>query len=86
MLFRTTLTSKGQLTFPKELRDKLGIKQGDQITFEYANETIRVRIVPVMGLEELYSSLTPSGEKPITEEESKELYAKHRLARNRRSQ
>ena len=28
-----TLTSKGQTTIPKEIRDELGMKPGDKITF-----------------------------------------------------
>ncbi len=29
-----TLTSKGQVTIPQEVRQRLGLKQGDQIAFE----------------------------------------------------
>jgi AbrB family looped-hinge helix DNA binding protein len=29
-----TLTSKGQVTIPKKIRDKLGLKPGDKIDFE----------------------------------------------------
>ncbi len=31
---RTTLTSKGQLTLPKEIRDRLGWHEGDRFTVE----------------------------------------------------
>jgi antitoxin PrlF len=29
----STLTSKGQVTIPKSIRDRLGIKPGDRVTF-----------------------------------------------------
>ncbi len=29
-----TLTSKGQITIPQDVRKRLGLKQGDQISFE----------------------------------------------------
>lgn len=32
----TTLTSKGQVTIPKPVRDRLGVKPGDEVAFEMA--------------------------------------------------
>lgn len=34
----TRVTSKGQVTIPKEIREKLGIRPGDEIVFEPAEE------------------------------------------------
>ncbi len=40
----TTLTSKGQLTLPKAIRDKLGLDAGSQLVFELlADNTIQAR-------------------------------------------
>jgi antitoxin PrlF len=33
MAWITTLTSKGQVTIPKEIRDELGLKPSDKIVF-----------------------------------------------------
>lgn len=31
---RSTLTSKGQITLPKEIREHLGLETGDRVNFE----------------------------------------------------
>lgn len=36
-----TVTSKGQITIPQEIRQRLGLNQGDQVSFEVLNgETV----------------------------------------------
>ena len=32
-----TITSKGQITIPQEVRQRLGLKQGDKVAFEVEN-------------------------------------------------
>ncbi|HRE43062.1 MAG TPA: type II toxin-antitoxin system PrlF family antitoxin [Terricaulis sp.] len=34
----STLTTKGQVTIPKPVRDKLGVKAGDEVAFELAED------------------------------------------------
>ena len=34
----TTLTSKGQVTIPKPIRDRLGLKTGDSLDFHFAED------------------------------------------------
>jgi len=34
---RATITSKGQITIPQEVRQRLGLKQGDQVVFVTEN-------------------------------------------------
>lgn len=42
----TTLTVKGQVTIPKNLRDHLGLRPGDQIDFEFLDD-LSIRLRPV---------------------------------------
>ncbi|HVR90848.1 MAG TPA: AbrB/MazE/SpoVT family DNA-binding domain-containing protein [Novosphingobium sp.] len=44
--FRSNMTSKCQVTIPKEIRDALGLKAGDRVEFELTDDG-RARIVPV---------------------------------------
>jgi antitoxin PrlF len=44
----TTVTSKGQVTIPKPVRDRLGIERGDAVEFELAPDG-RVVLVKVDG-------------------------------------
>ena len=37
------ITSKGQVTLPKTVRDKLGVRSGDSIIYEVDGNTVRVR-------------------------------------------
>ncbi len=54
---RATLTSKGQLTLPKEIREHLGLKPGDRVVFEVEEGGARLRIEKRRALEELKGSL-----------------------------
>lgn len=42
MLLIGKVSSKGQVTFPKEVRDRLGIKSGDELTFLIEGSSVRV--------------------------------------------
>jgi AbrB family looped-hinge helix DNA binding protein len=39
------LSVKGQVTIPKEVREKLGVKPGDWIAYELENGTVSIRRV-----------------------------------------
>lgn len=44
----TTMTVKGQVTIPKNMRDFLGLRPGDQVNFEFVEDgSIRMRPVGV---------------------------------------
>ncbi|MFO0793562.1 MAG: AbrB/MazE/SpoVT family DNA-binding domain-containing protein [Candidatus Brocadiaceae bacterium] len=37
------ITSKGQVTIPKKIRDKLGIRPGEDLAFEEKNSTFYIK-------------------------------------------
>lgn len=39
----STVTSKGQVTIPKAIRDELGIRPGDEIVFEETEDGYAIR-------------------------------------------
>jgi len=43
---QTTITSKGQVTIPRELRQYLGLKQGMAVAFTVAGDHIELRPAP----------------------------------------
>ncbi len=40
----TSVTSKGQVTIPKELRQQLGIRQGSRIEFQLVGDHVEMRV------------------------------------------
>ena len=53
MTIEGTLTSKGQTTIPKEIRDSLGMKPGDRMTFTLMPDgtvVLRVKTRKVLDL------------------------------------
>jgi AbrB family looped-hinge helix DNA binding protein len=56
----TTLTSKGQVTIPKEVRDELGLKPRDKIRFSLENGHVVLRKA-YPSLEDIVGSLPPLG-------------------------
>lgn len=65
----TTLTSKGQTTIPKEIRDHLGMKTGDRISFTLMPDgTVSMR-VKNKSILDLAGSLHEAGRKAVPVEE-----------------
>ena len=48
-----TLTTKGQVTIPKGVRDALGLKRGDLVSWELEGESVRLRVVSPLDLNDL---------------------------------
>ena len=64
-----TLTSKGQTTIPKEIRDELGMKTGDRITFTLMADGTVVMRVKNKSISDLAGSLHRKGRKPVQVEQ-----------------
>jgi len=50
---QTTLTSKGQVTIPRDVRQHFGLKQGMAVTFEIEGDHIALRPAPASRLAEV---------------------------------
>jgi AbrB family looped-hinge helix DNA binding protein len=61
-----TLTSKGQTTIPKEIRDSLGIKPGDRMTFTLMPDGTVVMRVKRKSVMDLAGFLHKKGRKPVS--------------------
>jgi antitoxin PrlF len=54
-----TITSKGQITVPRDIRRLLGVRPGDRLVFETTGEDVTVRPVrPAVSFEE-YRGVAP---------------------------
>lgn len=56
------MTSKGQLTVPKDVRDRLGLKSGDRVVFEFEGDGVRLKVERRKSLQELKGSLPATRE------------------------
>lgn len=65
MSMDATLTSKGQTTIPKEIRDDLGMKPGDRMTFTLMPDATVVMRVKSKSVIELAGMLHKKGRKAV---------------------
>jgi len=64
-----TLTSKGQTTIPKEIRDSLSMKTGDRMTFSLMPDATVVMRVKTKSVIDLAGALHKKGRKPVPVEQ-----------------
>ena len=80
-----SMTDKGQVTVPKDIRDRLGIAAGSKLDFEVQDDgTIRVRVL-VRGAGNLFGIVRRPGMTPQSIDAMDEGIAAAVEARNRRS-
>ena len=65
MTTAATLTSKGQTTIPKEIRDSLGIKPGDRMTFTLMPDATVLMRVKTKRAADLAGLLHKKGRKAV---------------------
>jgi antitoxin PrlF len=63
-----TLTSKGQTTIPKPIRDSLGMKAGDRMSFTLMPDGVVLMRVKNKRASELAGLLYKKGRKPVSVE------------------
>jgi AbrB family looped-hinge helix DNA binding protein len=66
---RATITSKGQITVPREIRRTLGVRSGDKLLFESDGKGVRIRPIRTRSAFSKYRAIgnpeIPSGKKNI---------------------
>ncbi len=72
-----TITSKGQVTIPSDLRDEFELFPGEKVQFVVEEEEIKVK--PVLGLDDLIGSLPVK--KKFNKKKARELIRKEAVDR-----
>lgn len=79
-----TVTDKGQVTVPKEIRDRLGIGPGSKLDFQIEPDgTLRVRML-ARGAADLLGLLHDEKRSPSTIEQMNEAVGRHLAAEDTR--
>ncbi len=67
----STITSKGQITLPKEVRENLSLQRGDRIEF-LMEEDGKYSIIPLTSSLSALKSVLPKPDKPVSLKEIEE--------------
>lgn len=79
-----TVTSKGQVTIPKEIRKLLRVEEGDRIDFVVEGSDRIVLRKPSRSFQSLKGLLYRKGRKPVTLEEMDQAIARFHARENDR--
>ena len=74
---RATLTSKGQITIPKEVRERLGVEAGDRLEFVEQERGVYKVVAATKDVRHL-KGLIPKPAKPVSIEDMKAAVRKAR--------
>lgn len=61
-----TMTSKGQVTIPVEVRSDLGLDTGDRIEFIRNEDTGRYEVIPAIVPVQALKGIVPKPKKPVS--------------------
>ena len=61
----STVTVKGQVTIPKEIREIMGIAEGDRIIFQTESDNIVIKKIPKGKLSDVLNRQKPWGESGV---------------------
>ena len=75
-MITATVTSKGQITIPKAVRDSLHLHTGDRIAFIVQDEAEAVMKPMTKSVDEVFGCLHSPGQSPQTVEDMKAAVAK----------
>jgi AbrB family looped-hinge helix DNA binding protein len=71
-----TVTSKGQITIPVEIRHRMGLRSGDRVQFAETDKGKFVMTAANRSIRELEGLLWRKGRKPVTIEEMNKSIAR----------
>ncbi len=71
---QATLTSKGQMTFPKKIRDKLGLEAGDKLEFTLTDDG-KILIIPKKSSVKALKGMLAKPKQPVSLEEMEHAIA-----------
>jgi AbrB family looped-hinge helix DNA binding protein len=82
-----TITSKGQVTIPKEVRDRLGVKEGDRLVFRFNDRGVleleAEEFSPVQRLAGILKQYAPA--EPVSIDEMNAAIRARAVRKNRRA-
>lgn len=81
-----TITSKGQITIPKEIRDRMNLNAGDKVNFEIKEDgSISIRHSDISILSRAGSLQKYTKKEPVTIEEMNEAIKESAIERYERN-
>lgn len=78
----TTITTKGQVTIPKHIRDELNLKPSDKVVFEVKDN--KIVATKALSIKEMRGIFHVPGKKPLSDREMDKVIAEAVVEKFRR--